>query len=47
MAKLDKLAADAKAVSAAVKDEASLKAEWAKIGANCGGCHKVYRKPKT
>jgi cytochrome c556 len=47
MAKFDKLAADAKAVSAAIKDEASLKAEWAKIGANCGGCHKVYRKPKT
>lgn len=47
MAKFDKLAADAGAVATAVKDEASLKSEWAKVGANCGGCHKVYRKPKT
>lgn len=47
MAKFDKIAADAKAAQAAVKDEASFKAEWGKIGANCGGCHKAYRKPKT
>ncbi len=45
MARFDKLAADAKAASAAIKDEASFKAEWPKIGANCGGCHKEYRKP--
>ena len=42
----DKLAADATAAAAAIKDEASFKAEWPKIGANCGGCHKEYRKPQ-
>jgi cytochrome c556 len=31
---------------AAIKDEASFKAEWPKVAANCGGCHKEYRKPK-
>ncbi len=45
MARFDKLAADAKAAAAAIKDEASFKAEWGKIGANCGGCHKEYRQP--
>ena len=45
MAKFDKLAADAKAAEAAVKDEASFKTEWAKVTGNCGGCHKAYRKP--
>lgn len=44
-AKFDKFAADAIAVKAAIKDEASMKAEWGKIGANCGGCHKEYRVP--
>ena len=39
-------AIDAKAAQAAIKDEASFKAEWGKIGANCGGCHKAYRKPE-
>jgi cytochrome c556 len=43
--RFDKLAADATAASAAIKDEASFKAEWPKIGANCGGCHKEYKKP--
>jgi len=47
MAKFDKIAADAKAAQTAIKDEASFKAEWGKIGANCGACHKAYRKPKT
>jgi cytochrome c556 len=47
MAKFDKLAADAQAAATAVKDESSLKSEWPKIGANCGGCHKAYRKPKS
>lgn len=47
MARFDKLAADANAAATAIKDEASLKSEWPKIGANCGGCHKVYRKPKS
>ena len=44
-AKFDKLAADAKAAQAAIKDEASFKTEWPKVVANCGGCHKIYRKP--
>jgi cytochrome c556 len=46
LARFDKLAADAKAAAGAIKDEATFKAEWPKIGANCGGCHKEYRKPK-
>ena len=45
MARFDKMAADAKAAAGAIKDEASFKAEWGKIGANCGGCHKEYRQP--
>jgi cytochrome c556 len=45
LARFDKLAADAKAAAGAIKDEATFKAEWPKIGANCGGCHKEYRKP--
>ena len=45
MAKFDKTAADAKAAAAATKDEASFKTEWPKVTANCGGCHKAYRKP--
>ena len=40
----DKLAADATAAMTAIKDEASFKSEWPKIGANCGGCHKEYKK---
>jgi cytochrome c556 len=46
LARFDKLAADAKAASGAIKDEASFKSEWTKVPANCGGCHKAYRKPK-
>jgi cytochrome c556 len=46
VARLDKIAADAKAAAAAIKDEASFKAEWPKVVSNCGGCHKEYRKPK-
>jgi cytochrome c556 len=45
-ARFDKLGAAAKAAAAAVKDEASFKAEWPKVVSNCGGCHKEYRKPK-
>jgi len=45
-ARFDKLAADSKAAAGAIKDEATFKAELPKIGANCGGCHKEYRKPK-
>jgi cytochrome c556 len=44
-ARYDKLAADATAAKAAISDAASFKSEWPKIGANCGGCHKLYRKP--
>lgn len=45
-AKFDKTAADAKTAAAAIKDEASFKSEWPKVVANCGGCHKAYKKPK-
>lgn len=38
-----KLEADANAVNAAVKDEASFKAEAGKIFANCGACHNDFR----
>jgi cytochrome c556 len=41
----DKLAADASAAAGKIKDEASFKAEFPKVLANCGGCHKVYRVP--
>jgi cytochrome c556 len=44
-AKFDKLAADAKAAQAAIKDEATFKSEWPKVTANCGACHKLYRAP--
>lgn len=47
IARFDKLAADAKAAQSAIKDEATFKAEFGKIGANCGGCHKEYRKPQS
>jgi cytochrome c556 len=46
LARLDKLAADAKAAQAAITDAASFKEAWPKVVANCGGCHKEYRKPK-
>lgn len=46
LARLDKMAADAKAATTAIKDEASFKTEWPKVMSNCGGCHKEYRKPK-
>jgi cytochrome c556 len=43
-----KLEADAKAAAVAIKDEATFKTEWPKIGANCGTCHKKFREaPKT
>jgi cytochrome c556 len=45
MARFDKLSADAKAAAQAITDEASFKAQWPKVVANCGGCHKEYRKP--
>ena len=44
-ARFDKMGAAAKAAADTIKDEATLKAEWPKVGGNCGGCHKEYRKP--
>lgn len=44
LARFDKLAADAKAADAAIKDEATFKTEFPKVTANCGGCHKDYRR---
>ncbi len=46
LGRFDKFAADAKAATAAIKDEVSFKSEWPKVMSNCGGCHKEYRKPK-
>ena len=46
LARLDGLAAAAKAAEGAIKDEATFKAEWPKVVSQCGGCHKEYRKPK-
>ena len=34
------------AAEAAIKDEATFKAEWGKVMGNCGACHKEYRKAK-
>jgi cytochrome c556 len=45
LTRFDKLNADATEAAAAIKDEASFKAGWGKVGANCGGCHKEYKKP--
>jgi cytochrome c556 len=44
-ARFDALARDANAANSAIVDDASFKAEWAKIGAHCVGCHKDYKKP--
>lgn len=44
-AKNEQFVAVAKAAQAAVKDEASLKSEFAKVGASCDACHKDYRAP--
>ncbi|MGL5447886.1 MAG: c-type cytochrome [Rhabdaerophilum sp.] len=38
-----KLEADAKAAAAAIKDEASFKAEMPKVLGNCGVCHNEFR----
>ena len=40
---LDQLAASATAAGAAIKDEATFRAEWGKVSSNCRACHKVYR----
>lgn len=44
-ARFDALARDAKAASSAIADEASFKAEWAKVAVHCVSCHKDYKKP--
>ncbi|KAB2912416.1 MAG: cytochrome c [Hyphomicrobiaceae bacterium] len=45
-ARFDKLAAEAKAAQASMKDEASFKASMGKlISGNCISCHKQYQKP--
>ncbi len=43
----DKLAADASAASAAIKDEASMKANFPKVLGNCKACHDDYRQKKS
>ena len=43
-AKLTKLANDAKAAEAAVKDLDTFKAQFTEVQKNCGGCHQTYRK---
>jgi cytochrome c556 len=46
-ARFEKLANDAKAADASVKDVATLKAAFGNIGKNdCGGCHQIYRAEK-
>lgn len=42
-----KLAADAKAAEAAIVDEETFPDGWKGVVANCGGCHKKFRKPKS
>ncbi len=39
-----KFGADAKAASAAVTDQASLKANLPAVLKNCGGCHELYKQ---
>ena len=43
----DKLAADATAAAGAIKDEASLKANFGKVLGNCKACHDDYRAKKN
>jgi cytochrome c556 len=45
-AKMAKLGADAKAAGAKVTDLDSLKASFADVTKNCGGCHNDYRVKK-
>lgn len=56
-AAIDKWIADAKTAAAAIKDEASFKANYPAFAAGCGGCHKAtdgytialgesFKKPK-
>lgn len=42
-----KIAEAAKAAQVTIKDEASFPEAWKGVVGNCGGCHKIYRKPKS
>lgn len=42
----DKFAADAAAAAAAIKDEASFKANFPNVLKNCGSCHESFRVKK-
>ena len=44
-AKMAKFSADAKAAATKTTDAASFKAAIGEVRQNCGGCHKMYRKP--
>lgn len=46
-AKFAKLAADAKAALATIKDEASFKATMPGVMKNCGSCHETFRAKKS
>ncbi len=46
-AALDKWAAESKAAAAAIKDEASFKANFPNVLKNCGSCHETYRVKKS
>lgn len=45
-ARLVKFGADAKEALASITDEASFKANFPKVGQNCGSCHEIYRIEK-
>jgi cytochrome c556 len=47
IAAIEKFEADAKAAQAAAKDAASFKTAFETVGKNCGGCHRVFRKPQS
>jgi len=46
-ASMTKFTQDAQAAMAAIKDEASFKAEMPKVLQNCGGCHNDFRKKSS
>jgi len=46
-ASIDKFAADIKAAQAATKDAESFKTAFETVGKNCGGCHRIFRKPQS
>ena len=46
-AKMQKLAADARAAQASIKDEASFKQTFPALLKNCGACHTEYRAKRS